>query len=894
MTPVRNRSTSEQKPLPKPLATTVASVTDEVIALEYAPDGRLVDLLDGTHLEDRPEERVRQQYLRVLHLEFGYPKNVMRREVVIRSGANPALDVDGNPIRADIVIYLTPEAQASLDQGKINFVVECKRPNVESGYNQLVSYVFNTSAAGGVWTNGGDDVQIFRRFSAPHNSLEVAPVLPRYGEKWESVARLRRDELQRPRDVRRLLRLCHNKLHGRGIDGEEEDLAMDMVRIILAKAEDEIGTSDYPEFYVTEDEYRSKEGRIEVAARVQRLFRLFADDNPGVFSEHEMISVSPAAVTEVVAVLQRWAIMTRLEDADEWDIMGSAYEQYTATHLKRQRGQFFTNRLLIEFMVSALDPGPDVKALDPAGGSGGFLTAVLRHVRRRVIGETTNLSARREHQLANMRQRLFMVEVSPRLVKIAKTAMLLNGDGHSGMTKGNSLGPYDDLDDWIRARCNRHTPTLIITNPPFAGQGEGQITDTEILIQYQVAHKWTDAESGYAMTSQITDGGCPPEMLFFERCLDWLAPGGLMGIVMPKSFLDTVTYRAARNILFRDAQLLGVLNCHKNTFQPHTGVRTCVVFLRKYRESDKPLKDYQIFMAISRKIGQDSEGRPVFKLDVGGDTTGEIDADLQEILADFHAARNGTLVPSSYSFTVKRSELEDPLNINPQRYLPHLNESLRRVQEMDGRNGWSVTSLSQIEQDIRIYKGPRLRTENLLVEGPGGEKVEPYFTPSAVLQDRRDSIKWLDLSRATKKQLKAFDEVRVHRGDILITRSGSIGRLAYVTPVLDNAIVSDDAIRVRIKNPLLRAYVYSYLDTPAAQNQLLRNEYGAVQQHLEAHHVSDLLIPIPEDWSQVQHVTEAASEYIQRREDVEQDGTIVRTAWESLLDQMSDDGLSED
>src|SRR5450759_268523 len=108
-------------------------------------------------------------------------------------------------------------------------------------------------------------------------------------------------------------------------------------------------------------------------------------------------------------------------------------------------------------MVRAHNPGPDVKALDPAGGSGGFLTAVLRHVRRRVLDSGANDTAR-EHQLANLRQRLFMVEISSRLVKIAKTAMLLNGDGHSGMTRGNSLGPYDQLDDWIKARCARHQP----------------------------------------------------------------------------------------------------------------------------------------------------------------------------------------------------------------------------------------------------------------------------------------------------------------------------------------------------------------------------------------------------------------------------------------------------
>lgn len=851
---------------------------------DFAPDGRIIDFLTGGLLEDQPEERVRQNYLKVLHYDFGYPKNVMRREVVIMAGSNPVKDEKGDAIRADIVVYRSAAAAARQDQGQIKFVVECKRPDVDSGYNQLVSYIFNTSAAGGVWTNGAD-VQPFRRMTQPKNSLEPAPRVPSKDEEWDAVGRTPKSELRRPRDVRGLLRLCHNKLHGRGMDGEEEDLTMDMVRIILAKAQDEVAEGDLPDFYVTPEEYGSAAGREAVAKRVHKLFRKFADDNPGVFSEHEQITVSADAITEVVAVLQPYQVMTRLDDADEWDVMGSAYEQYTHTHLKRARGQFFTNRLVVELIVQALDPDSSVKALDPAGGSGGFLTSILRHVRRKILAGGGSATAQ-EHQLANMRQRLFMVEVSARLVKIAKTAMLLNGDGHSGMTRGNSLGPYDKLDDWIKARAGRHVPTMIVTNPPFAGVGEGMITDPEVLAQFEVARRWvTQADGTFVPSAELSRDGCPPEMLFFERCLDWLAPGGVMGIVMPKSFLDTSTYRPAREILFRDAQLLGVINCHKNTFQPDTGVRTCVLLLRKYETDEVPDEDWDIFMAISQKVGQDSEGRPIFKVDADGDVTDELDQDLTDILDAYKATRAGTLTPSTYRFSVRRKELGATLNINPQHYLPHLNETLRLVQQIDDRPGWSVMPLSQVEQDILIFKGPRLKTENLIVSEematePG---VEPYFTPSAVLQDKRDSVKWLDMARANARQEKAFAAVRVQRGDLLVTRSGSIGRVAYITRALDGAIVSDDAIRIRIADPTLRAYVYSFLQSRAAQDQLRKNEYGAVQQHLEPHHLSNLLIPVPDDWSEVDQMVKDARDYFAAKEAVDIAMSSMRSAADDLV-----------
>ncbi|MCX2748983.1 N-6 DNA methylase [Arthrobacter sp. MI7-26] len=852
---------------------------------DFEPDGRIRDFLSGAILEDRPEERVRQRFLKVLHFDYGYPLNVMKREVVIMSGANPVTDDEGAPIRADIVVYRTRAAAAASDQGNIKFVVECKRPTLSDGYNQLVSYVFNTSASGAVWTNGDLDFQSYRRASQPANALEPAVGIPHSVEEWDAVGRRPKSELQKPRDVRGLMKTCNNKLHGRGMDSDDEDLTMDMVRIILAKARDEIEPGDMPNFYVTPEEYQSPAGHIVVAARVQRLFRSFADDNAGVFSTHEKINVSDRAIVDVVSVLQQWQLMTRLDEADDWDIMGAAYEEYTHGHLKKSRGQFFTNRLVVDMMVRFFDPASGTKALDPAGGSGGFMTGVLRHVRRRILAETQPGSASREHQLSNLRQHLYLVEITPRLVKIAKTAMLLNGDGHSGMTRGDSLGPYDEMDDWIKAKAGRGVPSLILTNPPFAGTGDARVSDKSVLAQYKTANRWAlDGDGNFAPTGEMLDS-CPPEMLFFERALDWLKPGGHLGIVMPKSFLDTATYRASREFLFKQAELLGVVTLHKNTFQPDTGVRTCILFIRKLDPKESPSSAYPIYMAISQKIGQDSEGRQIFVSDVNGNPTDTVDHDLDEILADYLHHREGNLVPSEYRFSVDRSSIsEETLNVNPQFYLPDLNETLRQVERVDELEGWSVTSIGQIEPGVRVFKGPRLRTDNIIVPPAcsGLKNVEPYFTPSAILQDKRDSVKWLDMGKASSRQLKAFDAVRVYKGDLLVTRSGSIGRVAYITGALDGAIVSDDAIRIRIKNTDLRAYVYAFLQVKASQDQLMINEYGAVQQHLEPAHVSDLRIPMPDDWSVVSDIITAAKSFFAAKEVLDQKQSSMRSGFESL------------
>lgn len=832
--------------------------------IEFNEDGKIVCVLDGTVLLPTSEERVRQQYLRTLISEYNYPRSVIRREVPIFHGRNEARDYGGNPIRADIAVYLDKAAASTRDQGKIKFVVECKKPDEATGYAQLVSYIFNTNAPGGVWTNG-DDTTIYR-VNRADSSLEPATELPRFAENWGTVDRRKKVDLVRPKDVRRLFRVCNNKLYGRGMENSDYDLTMDMVRILLAKIQDESEPGEFPDFYVTPSEYGTIEGEAAAAKRVRDLFERFATQYRSVFPQGEKIEVPDSTIVEVAAVLQPWTLVAAYDDADDWDIMGAAYEQYTHTNLKRQRGQFFTNRLIVNLMVRMTDPQIGEKVLDPAGGSGGFITAAFRHLRHLVLTETPNGTARRERMLSTVKESVFLSEISPRLVKLAKTAMLLNGDGHAGMAQGNSLGPYDEFDDWIKARCARHQPDVILTNPPFAGQGDSRVSDPRLLVNFESARKFSIDGDVTIPTGDVLQSQSP-EILFFERSLDWLKPGGRLGIVLPKGFLDTVQFLPVREMLFRDARLDAVITLHKNSFQPDTGVRTCIIILTKYVDGEDRAQDYDIFMATSQKIGQDSEGVSIFRTGDDGAPTNELDHDLGDIERDFNSHLEGQLLASQYRYSVKRSEISSRLNINPQFYSPHLNESIERIAKFDNLEGWSVTTLGQIEPDVRIFKGPRLRTENVIVPSlDAGTSVVGYYTPSAMLQDKRDSAKFVDLAKANAKQVRDFAIVSVREGDILLTRSGTIGRLAYVTDVMAGQIVSDDMIRVRISSERVRAYVVAFLLSENAANQMLRNEYGSIQQHLEPSHVKDLIIPVPDDWDRVADIVEQGRSFIKVKE----------------------------
>lgn len=492
----------------------------ELIEVNFNDEGDIIDTLSGKILKDTPEERVRQRFINILQSDYGYPKNIIAREVPVQQGSKILSSDDGAEIRADIVVYTSKKACLERDQGNILFVVECKKPNATEGYSQLVSYIFNTSAVGGVWTNG-NGISVYKKKTGGEVGLDEILTLPRYRENWSGSDSIpSKSELPRPHNVRFLLSSCHNKLYGRGMENEDFDLAMDMVRILLAKIQDETTPGEFPRFWITENDFQTAEGRKHAATEIQKLFREYADQFPDVFDAHEKIQVGDDCIAEAVGVLKNWSLAARNDEADDWDLMGETYEQFTHINLKRQQGQFFTNRLVIDMMVKMLDPEIGEHTLDPAGGSGGFATGIFRYLRRKVLSRTAPNSPSRDRQLNIIKDSVYLVEIAARLVKIAKCAMLLTGDGQSGMTRGNSLDLYSRLDPWIVSRCAKgksNAPSVIATNPPFSGQKvESQISDRSILKSYAFRIRVKDANLRAYLLAYFTSSTALALMLLDE------------------------------------------------------------------------------------------------------------------------------------------------------------------------------------------------------------------------------------------------------------------------------------------------------------------------------------------------------------------------------------------
>ena len=397
-------------------------------------------------------------------------------------------------------------------------------------------------------------------------------------------------------------------------------------------------------------------------------------------------------------------------------------------------------------------------------------------------------------------------------------------------------------------------PTVILTNPPFGATSEHKITadkDPEILSQFDVGHIWRFSESGGELrpTSDLAAEGVPPEYLFLERCIKWVAPGGKVGIVLPRGILDNDKALPLRTLLLRETRVLAVVNCHDDTFKPYTDAKTAMLVLQRKDHPGEREDDYSSFMAISQGIGHNGVGEPIYKTNATGDqlvVNGEpvLDHDCDEIYETWVSIQKGQKPKSGYYFAIRRKSIPESLNLNPVRFLPKYAESRRKVLEFAERDEWSVEQLGQI---AKVYNGPRFKRPYADKDVIAGPKIVRYFTGNAITQTRGENLKYLDLNKAKAAQLRMIDKLYIERGMILITDSGTVGRVVYATAYHHGAVGTDNLIRVVVEDELLRGYVYQFLQSKLGQDQLRANVYGAIVDHIEPDDVKRIFVPIPKN-----------------------------------------------
>ena len=525
-----------------------------------------------------PEEIVRQLWVYKLIHQYGYKEEEIDLEAGVQFG------VEVGTKAADIIVY----TDNSKETPKI--IVECKKPKRKDGIEQLKSYMNAKGAPVAVWSNGSDSIILYRPY--PKEFDDTLSDLPKRGELPKDVLTKKRTVLQLEKNFN--FKKIIQDLEELVLADSGKDEFNEIFKLIFAKIWDEKEALENRRDKVVEF---SKATDPEITYdRINTLFQKACEEWPGIFKENEDIELTKRHLHVCIAPIERVRLL-----GSNLRIMDDAFEYLLPTEAKKKKGQFFTPRHVVEMCVRMLNPKRKEFVMDPSCGSGGFLLHAMEWCYPAFDNEQREL---RKHRYAA--KHLWGIDFEARAAKTSRALMLIAGDGHTNIfgPDVNSLDPktwYETLsgrtlmhglrqskltmikipdnetlkdDDKAWEYFNELKFDVILANPPFAGE----MKDRRMLAHYDLARP---------ALKRAGDDKAPKEerdVLFIERILKMLRPGGRAAIVLPQGKFNNSSLAFIREWILKKARLLAVVGLHPNTFKPHTGTKTSVLFVQKYTE----------------------------------------------------------------------------------------------------------------------------------------------------------------------------------------------------------------------------------------------------------------------------------------------------------------------
>lgn len=573
----------------------------------------------------KPEEAVRQLYLQVLHQQYGYPLERMEVEYAVSFGREKK--------RADIVIF-------DKDRPTVVYIlVELKKPKLKDGKEQLKSYCNATGAPMGVWSNGDSisyyhrkDPNYFEDISAiPSAHEKLSDIL---SERWTIEDLIKKDKLVTEKKSLKdlILEMEDEVLANAGVDVFEE-----LFKLIFTKLYDEMSSGRNKSRHLMFRNYGDTES--ELKEKIQRLFEEAKRKWEGVFSTDAKIMLTPSHLSICVSSLQDVKLFN-----SNLDVVDEAFEYLINKSSKGEKGQYFTPRYVIDMCVKMLDPKAHETVIDTAAGSCGFPVHSIFHVWEKIFEEK---GLKKSHLFTTekkpvecddyVREKVFAIDFDEKAVRVARTLNLIAGDGQTNVLHLNTLDwerwgektkdeTWQDTyyEGWKRMRKLRKTNNqnrdfqfdVLMANPPFAGD----IKETRMLAKYDLGKK----PNGKYQKKVGRD------ILFIERNLDFLKPGGRMAVVLPQGRFNNSSDKHIRDYIAEHCRILGVVGLHGNVFKPHTGTKTSVLLVQKWDNKLCPkVEDYPIFFATMQEPSKDNSGEKIFvkKKDYPNAPTAHLDAD---------------------------------------------------------------------------------------------------------------------------------------------------------------------------------------------------------------------------------------------------------------------------
>jgi type I restriction enzyme M protein len=588
-------------------------------------DGKIYSHVRSKWLVETPEERNRQTYLCVLVNEYGFAiEQIAEEEELTGRGSGHA--------RADFVVWRTHQDKA--DGKSPIIIVECKSDNVTikaADYGQGDNYARLSNAP----------------FFVTHNSRETKfwrvkkDRMPGYIEEIENIPHadatdkeidelIARLKVFKEEEFAQLLHQCHNVIRNR----EKKD---------PAAAFDEIAKVLFIKVWVEREMRRKRQRQNLFTAEwldtqmgdnpLDMLFQQTKDSykTDRIFEGDERINLKLATGREIVRLLERY----NLSDTSE-DIKGIAFERFLGRTFRGEIGQFFTPRTIVEFMVRMVEPKEGDVICDPASGSGGFLIRFFELVREQILADADRQYQAYKNELDNKKYSeakkaellrirfdelqatidatkensrvwalanrcIYGTDANDRMARTSKMNMIMHGDGHGGVHHHDGFlnvnGIFEERFD------------IVLTNPPFGANVEPSdvVLESDVAIpdeefkrysrEYGSLYKDAQARVRSARGKPIASlfdlpknemSKVKTEVLFIERCLALLKPGGRLGIVLPEGIFNNPSLAYVREFCEDRAYIRAVVSLPQETFYSSgASVKASLLFMQRFTEEEQ-------------------------------------------------------------------------------------------------------------------------------------------------------------------------------------------------------------------------------------------------------------------------------------------------------------------
>ena len=585
------------------------------------------------YLDAQPEEIVRQEFICKLINEYGYSLEQMAQEVKLTTSVRGT-----GRASADIVIW---KNEAEKKKNKTAFlVVELKadylKLKVEDCYQ---GYNYATWSRAKLFAiSNGHELQVYKTVEEelplklqPVNDIPPAKDIQDDKKLQEALKKTKEftgDEFAK------LLHKCHSII--RNNDKLSPESSFDeiskilFIKIMYERNPKQESIFSLKQFERLKEAWNLSRGKSEKeASYVQRLFEdvkeEFETDN--IFEENEKIKLRERSFEQIVKELEIYNLTSTSAD-----VKGIAFEKFLGRTFRGELGQFFTPRVIVDFIVDLLEPKENELICDPCAGSGGFLIKTFESIKQEIDREFIEIKKAKQEELFGKklenieneelqqqyeefvketneeqekkivklsRKSIYGTDANPRMARVSKMNMIMHGDGHNGIHHNDGLLNVNGI---FRNRFD-----MIVTNPPFGTNLDKKYPTVEEDDKYtneKMINKYIQEYGDVYIDEmkQVTDNIDKPirslfevgktsgatEVLFIERCLDLLTSGGRMGIVLPEGVLNSSNLTSAREYFESRAKILLIVSLPQDIFiSSGATVKTSLVFFKKFTDEEK-------------------------------------------------------------------------------------------------------------------------------------------------------------------------------------------------------------------------------------------------------------------------------------------------------------------